>query len=57
MIQKIGPREQALREAREKQAKDKPVGFAKIVKETLAAKLPETTGRKPAKRKAKKARR
>lgn len=51
MTQKIGPREQALRDAREKRAKS-PVGFAKIVKETLAS-LPVPSGKKPVKRKAK----
>lgn len=48
MSQKIGPREQALRDMREKAPKRS--GFAKIVDDTLA-KLPKTSGKKPVKRK------
>jgi hypothetical protein len=46
MSQKIGPREQALRDAREREAK-----AAKPTREALAAALPATSGVKPKKRK------
>jgi hypothetical protein len=70
MNQKIGPREQALRDMRAKQlAPDKPAqiprGFRASLddrttaemmgdRDALAAKLPTTSGKKPVKRKAKK---
>jgi hypothetical protein len=52
MSQKIGPREQALRDQREREAKEQPP--AAKARADLAAKLPETSGIKPVKRKAKK---
>jgi len=53
MSQKIGPRELALRQLREKQdLREKSIVPARD-KAALAAKLPPTSGRKPVKRKMK----
>jgi hypothetical protein len=52
MSQKIGPREQALRDQREREAKEQAP--AAKVRADLAAKLPATSGVRPKKRKAKK---
>jgi hypothetical protein len=49
MTQKIGPRELALREKRERDAAALP----KPLREDIAATLPKTSGKKPVKRKAK----
>ena len=46
MSQNIGEKEQALRDAREKRAV-----AIRPTRETLAAKLPKTSGKKPVKRK------
>jgi hypothetical protein len=47
MSQKIGPREQQLRDMRANKTARQP-------RETVAAALPKTSGKKPVKRKAKK---
>jgi len=56
MSKSIGPREQALRDLRERLASRRPVALPsdKELAAGLAAKLPATSGKMPVKRKAKK---
>ena len=56
MAQRIGPREQALRELWEKRDLLEKSMITTRDKAALAAKLPQTSGRKPIKRKMKRQR-
>lgn len=51
MSQKIGPREQALREQRERESQALDRWASERRREALAAALPATSGRKPVKKK------
>lgn len=53
MTRPIGPRESAMRAQREENAKAQEAVTRKLSVADLAAKLPETTGVRPIKRKAK----
>lgn len=54
MSRPIGPRETAMRAQREAQAKEQETAARKPTVADLAAKLPETSGKRPIKRKTKK---